>query len=466
MRKVALLTLLALVLSVLVLPAAAQDEMVPYPSTHTECAVDMTGSTITIYHIGDLSGAYSFITQPLVAAITDALAYINANGGICGAELAQQYEDTQGNLDNTQTFYDAFKRDYSDMKMLLLYASADSELLRDQLAEDEIVALISAGSVDGLYGENADEPGWIFATNPLYVDQLGSFCNYIGAHADMYPDPTVGYLSWAGAFGQAAFQPETLAYCAEQGVTILETPEIFLPTDTDITTQVLNLVDAGANILYTNSLASGPVLIAETVRALGLEDQLQLAGVNWVMDTSVGLLSSGRAPADGLPAVNGMLGSMPFAWWTETSNPGIAFIRQEAAANERGLSTQNIAYILGWSSVDAIAEIYIQTVNRVGSLDAVTGAELKATTEALDYSPMQLLQMSYEGGQLRAVNGNRIAQMAFLNATGTGPATSRDDVMVVPNPNGGELMIPIVIPLEDFSPAPDLRPGGANVPGM
>ncbi len=464
MRKVTFLLVLAVLLAVLALPAAAQD-MVPYPSTHSECAVDLTGSTITIYHIGDLSGAYSFITQPLVAAVTDALSYINANGGICGATLAQQYEDTQGNLDNTQTFYDAFKRDYADMKMLLLYASGDSELLRDQMAQDEIVGMISAGSVDGLYGENADAPGWIFATNPLYVDQLGSFCNYISANADKYPEPTIGYLSWAGAFGQAAFKPETVSYCASKGVTILETPETFLPTDTDITTQVLNLVDAGANILYTNSLATGPVLIAETVRALGLEGQLQLAGVNWVMDTSVGLLSSGRAPADGLPAVNGMLGSMPFAWWTEVSNPGIAFIKQEATANERGLATQNIAYILGWSSVDAIAEVYIQTVNRVGSLDAVTGAELKATLEALDYSPMQLLHLSYGAdGQLRAVNENRIAQLAFLNATADGPATARDNAMVVPNPNGGELMIPIVIPLEAFAPAPDLRPGGADVP--
>jgi hypothetical protein len=351
------------------------------------------------------------------------------------------------------------------MDVILLYASADSELLRDQLAADEIVSLISAGSVVGLYGENADEPGWLFAGNPIYVDQLGSFCDYIGANSEMYPDPVIGYLSWAGAFGQAAFQPETIAYCASKGVTIIDTPEIFLPTDTDISTQVLNLVDAGATILYTNSLASGPVLIAETVRALGLEEDIQLAGVNWVLDVSVGLLSSGRAPADGMPAVNGMLGSMPFYWWTETAQPGVAFVKQQAELNERGLSTQNIAYLLSWGSTDFFVELYIQTVNRVGSLDAVTGAELKATLESIDYSPLGLWRAYYgEDGQLRAPTENRIAMLAFANATMDGIATSRDDVLVVPNPNGGELMIPVVVPLTDFAPAPDLRPGGADVP--
>jgi hypothetical protein len=129
------------------------------------------------------------------------------------------------------------------------------------------------------------------------------------------------------------------------------------------------------------------------------------------------------------------------------------------------LSTQNIAYLLSWGSTDFFVELYIQTVNRVGSLDAVTGAELKATLESIDYSPLGLWRAYYgEDGQLRAPTENRIAMLAFANATMDGIATSRDDVLVVPNPNGGELMIPVVVPLTDFAPAPDLRPGGADVP--
>jgi hypothetical protein len=287
----------------------------------------------------------------------------------------------------------------------------------------------------------------------------------VAANPDRFPNPTIGYISWPGAFGEAAFTPQTIAYCAAQGVTILDTPEYFLPTATDITTNVQNLTDAGANILYTNSLASGPFMVAKTVVDLGLQGEVQIAGVNWALDTSVGLLSrTALNPDTGLPAVNGLIGSMPFLWWTERQNPGIALINEQADANQRSLSAKNIAYLLGWGIVDTYAEMYIQTVNRVGSLDAVTGAEIKATIESMDYSPLGLYNFNYQGGAIRALPDNRIAQIAFLNKEATGPAASGDEAMTVDLPDGTKAFIPIIIPLTPFSPAPDLRPGGADVP--
>lgn len=454
--------LLLVVLSLLVVPAFAQEEL-PEFIQHSECDVDLTGETVTIYHFGDISGSYAFITQPLLAGLADASAYFNARGGVCGATIAQDNRDTGGDLAQTQAAYDAYSALDPKPDLVLLYASGDAELLRAQLIEDEIPALISAGSVTGLYGEDGATPGWIYATNPLYADQLGSFCAYVGANAEMYPDPVIGYISWPGAFGSAAFTPETISYCASQGVTVLDTPEYFLPSATDISGNVLNLVDAGATILYTNSLASGPFLVAKTVVDLGLEEDVQVSGVNWALDTSVGLLSRTALGSDGLPAVNGLIGSLPFRWWTERAEPGIALINEQAAANSRGLSTQNIAYLLGWAVVDTYIEMYIQTVNRVGSLDAVDGVAIKETIEAMDYSPLGLYQQVYPEG-MRAVNGNRIAMMAFLNATGDGIATSGDDAMKVDLPDGTQAFIPVLVPLSDFAPAPDLRPGGADVP--
>ncbi len=461
---------LLLLLGILVLPAFAQDDMgLPDFIQHSECAVDMTGVEIPVYHFGDLSGPYAFITQPLLAGIADAIAYYNAHGGACGATFVStegvHYRDTGGVAEESQAAYDYYSTLDPKPTLLVLYASGDAELLRSQVAEDEIPVLISAGSVPGLYGEDGQEPGWIFATNPLYADQLGSFCDYLSANADMYPEPTIGYISWPGAFGEAAFNAETMSYCASVGVTILDTPEYFPPTATDISTQVQNLVDAGANILYTNSLASGPVLVAATVHTLGLENEVTVAGVNWVLDTSVGLLSRTAVGADGLPVVNGMLGSLPFYWWTEVDQPGIALIREQAAANERGLSTQNIAYLLGWTTVDLYAEVYIQTANRVGSMDAVTGAEVKATIEGLDYQPLGLQTINFEGGALRAARNNRIARLSFFNADMTAPAGSGDEALKVDLPDGTQAFIPLLVPLTDFAPAPDLRPGGADVPG-
>ncbi|MBK8024416.1 MAG: ABC transporter substrate-binding protein [Chloroflexi bacterium] len=460
MRKLLLLVVLLLVA---VTPALAQEEL-PDFIQHSECSADLTGQTITIYHFGDISGSYAFITQPLLAGVSDAMAYFNARGGICGATIAADNRDTGGDQAQTQAHYDYYSTLDPKPGSILLYASGDAELLRDQVAEDEILTMISAGSVPGLYGEDGSG-GWIYATNPLYADQIGSFCRYVGANAAQFPEnPTIGYISWPGAFGEAAYTPETIAYCAEQGVTILESPEYFPPTATDISGNVLNLVDAGANILYTNSLASGPFLVAKTVVDLGLEEDVVLAGVNWALDTSVGLLSRTALGSDGLPAVNGIIGSLPFLWWTERAEPGVALINEQAAANERPLSAQNIAYLLGWGAVDTYIELYIQTVNRVGSLDGATGAELKTTLESMVYSPLGLYNSDYRGGEIRALPGNRIARMFFLNATGDGPATSGDDAMKVDLPDGTVAYIPILVPLTPFEDAPDLRPGGADAP--
>jgi ABC-type branched-subunit amino acid transport system substrate-binding protein len=464
MKKL-ILGLAGLALVALTLPAAAQDAMeLPDFIEHTPCEVDLTGETITIYHFGDISGPFAFITQPLLAGLEDSIEYYNAHGGICGATIAAENRDTGGDAGQSQAAYDYFSGLDPKPDAIILYASADAELLREQLAEDEIPVMISAGSIPGLYGEDGNTPGWIYATNPLYVDQFGAFCRFAGANPNMYPDPVVGYISWPGAFGEAAFTPEAIAYCASQGVTVLETPEYFPPTATDITTNVQNLVDAGANILYTNSLASGPFLVAKTISDLGLEDSVQLAGVNWALDTSVGLLSRTALGSDGLPVVNGLVASLPFHWWTERELPGVALINEQAAANERTLTTQNISYLLGWGVVDSYVELYAQAVNEAGSLDAVDGALMQSIIQNLDYSPLGLYDFNFEGGALRALPDNRMAMMMFANSDMTGVATSGEDALTVPLPDGTSAFIPVLVPLTDFEDAPDLRPGGADVP--
>ena len=457
MRKLSLLLVMAL-LVVMAVPISAQD-MMELPSEHTECELDLTGETITLYHFGDLSGPFAFITQPLVAAFTDAVAYWNDHGGICGATVAQVFDDTGGDLEQTQAFYDRFKADYGDdLDLLLLYASADSELLREQVINDEIPALISAGSVEGLYGEDGQTPGWIFASNPLYVNQFASFCDYVAANPDQFPDPVIGHITWPGAFGEAAATPESEAYCEAAGVDVIDDVQIFLPTDTDILTQVQNLLDEGATILYTNTLASGPALVASTVVDLGMEDDVTLAGVNWVMDVTVGLLGQRALKSNGLPSVDGMLGSMPFLWWSEASHPGIAFITEQADANERDIATRNIAYLISWGSFDYFAELYIQTLNRVGSIDAVTGAEMRETILGLDYEPLGgLWRVAYDEG-FRDTTQNRIAVLKFANSDMSGVATSPDDAMIVETDTGG-LFIPIVVPLTEFQEVPNVRPG-------
>ncbi len=453
------LCLIFMLLTLGILPSWAQ-EMMDYPSDLTECEVDLSGETLRIFHFGDLSGAYAFITQPIVSAVTDTVTYWNSHGGLCGAQLEQVYEDTGGNLETTQSVYDRFTSEYADdLDLLVLYSSNDGELLREQLAADEVVSIISAGSTESLYGEDGMTPGWLFATNPLYINQFGAFCEFVGANAAMFPEPVIGFVTWPGAFGLAGTEPAARAYCAEQGVEVLEEAQIFLPTDTDILTQVQNAIDAGANIIYTSTLATGPALVASTLVDLGMEDQIALAGVNWVMDTSVGLLGQRALKANGLPSVDGMYGSMPFRWWTERDHPAVQFVAQQFAVNERSALEQNIAYLATWGTIDLVVETYIRAANAAGSLAAVTGADIREIVSNLDYEVLGgLMSLNYADG-MRDAALNRIAVMKYANADMSGVATGPGDALLLPNPDGsgGQIFVPVVVPLTDFTPAPQLR---------
>jgi hypothetical protein len=345
--------------------------------------------------------------------------------------------------------------------LLLLYSSSDSELLRSQLAEDEIPVLISAGSLPGLYGEDGGEPGWIYATNPPYADQLANFCDFVGANPEEFPEPVIGYIGWGGpfaAFGLAGHTPQSVEYCASAGVTVLETPEAFSPVATDVSTNIDNLYQAGANIIYVNTLATGQILVAKAIHFLGIENDVKLATVNWGMDSSVALLARTEIGANGLPIVNGMYGSVPFHWWTESSLPGIQLLIEQADANERAPQIRNISYLLGWATVDTYIELYTLAANRLGSLDAVTGAEMKTTLENMQYSPLGLYTFDFQGGATRALPGNRIMQFFFVNATMDGIATSGEDALAVPLPDSTNYYPPFYVqrsPAEGFAPAPD-----------
>jgi ABC-type branched-subunit amino acid transport system substrate-binding protein len=448
MRKLALLLM---VLCVAIIPVFAQDEAATLPDfiEHTACEADLTGQTITIYHLGDISASYAPITLPLLAGLTDALAYFNERGGICGAEIAQYNIDTGGDPNRTSEGYEQIHALNPDV--LLLYSSSDAELLRPTLAEHQVPAILSAGSIDGLYGENANEPGWVYATNPLYADQFAQFCDYIGSEPELYPDPVIGYMGWGGpfaAFGLGGFTPEAVAHCEAAGVTVLPEPQTFLPIAdaTSVSTLVEAHIEAGATIVYVNALASGPVRVAEAIELIGFSEELILGSVNWGMDTSAMLLAmSSLRASDGLSVVDGMIGSMPFYWYSDVEMPGIQLLLEQAVANERDIQTMNIAYILGWTTADIYIEMYTQAANAIAAegttdageiLEAIDGSVIKGIIDTIDYAPLGGLHpFTYPDGA-RAVQNNRIVRME-LGPEITGP--------------------PNLVPLTDFESAPDTR---------
>jgi ABC-type branched-subunit amino acid transport system substrate-binding protein len=433
------------------------------PFTHTACAkgVDLTGQTVSLYHMLALVGEQNdTFLQPLKAGFDDATEYFNANGGICGATLAQVFADTQMSAPEIYTRMTALE---SKPVLVTLYGSGDAEDLRDQLAQDEIPGLgIRVGSVQALYGEDGQTPGWVFGTNPLYVEQVGSMCDYIAANPDLFPKPILGFISWDDSWARSSDTDESRAYCQSVGVGYAGA-SYFGGDATYIQPHVQNLIDAGATILYTNALENGPVLVARTLDEMGLQGKVTLAAVNWAMDPTVGLLGEENIRADGLPAMSGMIGSLPLRSWAEINHPGIQLMIEQADLHQRPPQVRNHYYTLAWASTDLYIEVYIQTGNRVG-FDHITGANIKETLENIVYSPLGGVEsIDFEGGARRTLSANRIGQMNYLGQDGKTPAGANNPLLLS-TADGEQHVVPMLVPLSDFQTAPDLRPGGADVP--
>ncbi|MBC8265144.1 MAG: BMP family ABC transporter substrate-binding protein, partial [Anaerolineales bacterium] len=238
-------------------------------------APDLTGETITIYHFGDLSGPYAAITGPLIHGAEDAVAAINEAGGIYGATLALKFADTASSIDEAVAAYDRFTGEGENPLVMITYGSGEVEALAQRFAEDKIVNLTAGLSARGFYIDS----GYTFGLGPIYPDQIGAVMGFLKDNWDTYKpagagdEIKLGHLSWPTAFGQGALTDESRAYLADLGIEIVAEEIYDLSPTADTTAAILNAQVAGANVIWTNTLAFGTSVILNDLNALGLRDQ-------------------------------------------------------------------------------------------------------------------------------------------------------------------------------------------------
>jgi hypothetical protein len=72
-------------------------------------------------------------------------------------------------------------------------------------------------------------------------------------------------------------------------------------------------------------------------------------------------------------------------------------------------------------------------------------------------------QIDYHGGTRRALVADRIGEMNYLGQDGKTAAGAGNPPKLV-TVGDQQFMVPMITPLTDYQPAPDLRTGGAGVP--
>ncbi len=389
---------------------------------------DLTGETITLYHFGDLSGPYAAITGPLIHGAEDAVAAINESGGIFGANVEIKFADTGGSVDEAVAAYNRFTSEDDNVLLVITYGSGEAEALAERVVEDKIPNLASGLSARAFYVNS----GYTFGTAPIYPDQIGHAMRYLSENWADYKPASAGdeiklaYLSWPTAFGQGALTDESRAYLADLGIEIVAEETYDVSPTADTTTAILNAQAAGANVIWTNTLAFGPAVILNDLNSLGLRDEFVVMADNWAMDLS--LYAFLADPAYGV----GLIAPFPYLWWTDTDNPGIQYAEELFQKNERPPAEHNVGYLLLVAAVDLAKAAIEQAILDVGYENLTGEAVHDALIEISPYEPLQgVFRADYRDGR-RAPSQSQIRQIQG------GP-----DKFVV---------------LEDWAEMPDLRP--------
>jgi len=361
------------------------------------------GEKITLYHYGDVTGPYAAITTPLVSGFDDAVKALNAKGGIRGAQVAVEWADTGGKVENAISTYNRFRE--KKPPILFMYGSTETEALKDRLAEDKIPNLTF-----GVSGKGSYPPGWVFGGVPIYSDQFGLFLDWLSANwAKVKPAkgqnldaPRVAIVTWDTAYGRGALTPETQAYADKKGVKIVS-QEFFAVGAPDVTTQILAAKKAGANVIYTNTLAHGPAQILKDSVSLGVRSEFLIGGNNWALDLSMLALAGA--------ASEGFYGPLPNLWWDDADNVGIKEIEAQFKANSRKPAEHSVGYLLTFGIVDATRQLMEKTIDRVG-FDALSGATLYETMQGTaEIKAMDGVMVLQYGKDVRATNKARIIQV-------------------------------------------------------
>ncbi len=393
----------------------------------------LEGETITFYHFGDLSGPYAAITSPLINGMQDSVNAINEQGGIRGAEIEVQFQDTGGSVDEAVAVYDRFTSEDDNVVIMFTYGSPEAEALASRFAEDQIPNLSAGLSANAFYGPDS---GYTFGLGPIYPDQFGYFLDWLTANwADVKPasagdEIKLAYLSWPGAFGQGALTDESRAYADSLGVEIVAEEQYELAPTADTTTALLNAQAAGANVIWTNTLAFGPAALMNGLGALGLKDEFVLAGANWAMDLATYAFVSDPALAAGFYA------PFPYLWWNDTDHPGIQYAEEIYTVNERGPGDHNVGYLLLVAGVDVAVQAIEKAIDEVG-YDNLTGEAVYAALVSMgDIEGLDgVVRLNYE-------DGNRSPRVSQLRQIQGGP-----DAFNV---------------IQDWTDMPDLRPASGE----
>jgi ABC-type branched-subunit amino acid transport system substrate-binding protein len=366
-------------------PATAIPSITPSPTIAN--APDLRGEQIPLIHLCDRTGPFSGTHANRITAVEDAIAAINASGGIFGAELDLYFADTSNSPQAATAAYARALRQAGEGPIMLVCDPA-AELTIAELASQDEIPVLSPGVF-------VEDDGFLFGVDATPEEHFTFFLQDLIANwNERKPEGAgteirVALLTWPADIAGEPATEQALAYAAELGVEIVLQSEIEIDPEFNIFDVVYELRDENANVVFTTARGESLAGFLNALSDLGLRDRFVLGGPAAIY--SAELYDTLAVPAY---SENVYLTS-PYAWWSETDNPSI----QLASDLISGNTEVDWGYLQMVAAVD-LARHALQVAIIEDSFADLSSETVADALESLeDFQPMAgLFSVNYGDG--------------------------------------------------------------------
>ncbi|TFD52272.1 ABC transporter substrate-binding protein [Cryobacterium frigoriphilum] len=222
--------------------------------------IGVTADTINLGAITDLSNVYGPLAKAIVAGNQIYFDGRNADGGICGRQVAIEVQDHASDPQKALTLFQAMQPNVLALTQLL--GSPVIKALQPTLTQTETTAAVASWSGDFL-----DDDYVLLGGTTYPIDNINAI-SYLLDEGKIAKGDTIGQIYFDGDFGGNALTGTEFA-AEELGLTIESV--MISPKDTDLAAQIAQLNSAGVTAIF---VAAGPkqlASVAGNASALGLD---------------------------------------------------------------------------------------------------------------------------------------------------------------------------------------------------
>ncbi len=310
----------------------------------------------------DLTGITSDVGKPYAQGVQDAVAVLNAKGGINGKKVRLISVDYGYKIPEAVS---AYKRLVTDERVVMIngWGTGDTLALKDFVNKDKIPYF--SASFAGDLTDPSKTP-YNFFVAPSYSDQLRAWLSWVKSDwKDKGRNPKVAFFYGDNAYGRAPIEAGR-RFCKENGIDLVD-EEVVPGNFQDATSQLLNMKQKGADYAYINVTTTGVSLILRDAKKLGLATRFGSNPYGF----------SEALPAVAREAAEGVTGVVPHVPWGEDVSAMKELLAYHKANHPN--DTHDALYVRGWSYV----QVWAEALRRADKAGQLTGEGVKKAAETL-----------------------------------------------------------------------------------